>query len=203
MAYPIYTIAFIAITALISFIAFGDRNLYGRLILYPKVMHDAKEQHRFLSHGFIHADQMHLLFNMLTLYFFGTDVETYYMIIGKHYHFLALYLLGIVVASIPSYIKHRNDAYYASVGASGGTSAVVFALVYISPWSEMFFGLPAVIYAILYVAYTVYMSKQNRDNINHDAHLWGTLFGFVFTFIFDPYKGQLFLNQILHPPFLS
>jgi membrane associated rhomboid family serine protease len=124
--------------------------------------------------------------------------------LGSRGLYLVLYLLGIIVSALPSFVKHRNDYSYRSLGASGGTSAVLFSMVYISPWAKItFFFVPmwSFVFALLYIGYSIYMSRQSRDNINHDAHLWGAVFGFIFTFIFDPTHGQMFLQQILNPPF--
>jgi membrane associated rhomboid family serine protease len=90
------------------------------------------------------------------------------------------------------------------LGASGGTSAVLFSMVYTSPWLKItFFFVPmwSILFAVLYVVYSIYMSQQRRDNINHDAHLWGAVFGFVFTYASDPSHGAYFMQQIMHPPF--
>lgn len=206
MDYQFYTIALLLITAGVSFWAFNDGQLLNKLLLYPKLMQSPAEYYRFLTNGFVHADWQHLIFNMIALYSIGSYVEQFYVAIGAHTLFLALYIVGIIVSSIPSYFKHRNDPYYRSLGASGGTSAVIFSMVYISPWAQItFFFIPlwTILFAVLYVGYSIYMSRQQKDHINHDAHLWGGIFGFAFTFIFDPTHGEIFLQQLLHPPFLQ
>jgi membrane associated rhomboid family serine protease len=166
-----------------------------------------KEYHRFLTSGFIHADMMHLMFNMLSLYFFG-DIANIYA--QSNLLYVVLYLSAIVVASLPSFIKNRNNSYYRSLGASGGVSAIVFFTIFYSPFSKITLlglppqmGIPSILYGVIYIAYTWYMSKKTLDNINHDAHLWGSLYGFVYALVIDPTHGQLFWWMITHPGQIS
>ncbi|CAN5710533.1 rhomboid family intramembrane serine protease [soil metagenome] len=193
------TIIIIIITAITSFISFSNQKFYGDLIMYPPAINKG-QYYRLLTSGFIHADYSHLIFNMLTLFFFGKFVEQAMgSIIGK-YGFLALYLGGIIVSDIPSYIKHRNDNNYSSLGASGGVSSVVFAFIMFAPWAWFAFPpVPAILYGIGYLVYCVYMGKKGGDNINHDAHFWGALYGIVFVIISEPKMGAYFLDQLMHP----
>jgi membrane associated rhomboid family serine protease len=156
--------------------------------------------YRLLTSGFIHADYNHLIFNMLTLYFFGGPVEKIMTgVIGK-FGFLALYLGGIIISDIPSYIKHRNNSHYASLGASGGVSSVMFAFILFAPWTWFSFPpVPAIVYGVGYLVYCIYMGKKGGDNINHDAHFWGALFGIVFVLINSPEMASYFLDQLMHP----
>ncbi len=199
------TLVIIIVTVLISLAAFNNEKIMNDLILYPRRMQEPKEYYRLVSSGFIHADMMHLFFNMFALYFFGRNVETIYAVLGfPKYAFLILYLLGIVVASLPSFFKHRNDAYYRSLGASGGVAAVLFAFVYFAPWETIyvwFIPIPAILAAIAYLVYSAYMSKKSGDNINHDAHFYGAVFGFAFTLLFEPSHGMLFIRQLMQPHF--
>jgi membrane associated rhomboid family serine protease len=113
----------------------------------------------------------------------------------------------LIVSDIPSYIKHKDDYNYRSLGASGAVSAVVFATIVFSPWSSIYiYGalkISATVYAVLYVLYCVYMGKKGGDNINHDAHLWGSLFGLAFTLILIAYmQPALFtgiIEELKHP----
>ncbi|WP_205685535.1 rhomboid family intramembrane serine protease [Flavipsychrobacter stenotrophus] len=206
----VFTLIIIVTTVLVSLAAFNDANLRSRLILYPRIMNGPSEYYRLLTSGFIHADWNHLIFNMITMFFFGRIVEE--SILGDFYGraggliYLILYMSGIVMSSVPSVIKHRNDSTYAALGASGGVSSILFFVIYFFPWSKisMYFipiGIPAIIYGVLYTLYSLYMSKRGNDNIGHDAHLGGALYGFVFALIVDPTHGQMFLYQILHPVF--
>jgi membrane associated rhomboid family serine protease len=204
----LYTIIIVIATALLSYRAFSDERLFNKLVLWPKKMDNPSEYYRLLTCGFIHADMMHLVFNMFTLYFFGQVIEQAYDTfgIGKAL-FILLYLSGIVVASLPSYLKHRNDSYYRSLGASGGVAAIVFSFVYFAPWEKIylfgieFLGVPGIILALAYLGYSVYMSRKGGTYVNHDAHFWGSVYGFVFTLAVDPDHGQRFFYQLTHPHF--
>lgn len=200
------TLIIIAITVIISFSAFNNDTVYSKLILWPRIMDRPKEYYRLLTSGFIHADWLHLILNMFVLFMFGELIENYFTYdLGKPYLFPILYLAGIITASLPSFAKHRNNGYYRSLGASGGVASVLFSFVYLAPWHIIyvwFIPMPAIVAAVLYLVYSVYMSRKGSDNINHDAHFWGAVFGLFFTFLFDPYHGREFFSQIMHPPFL-
>jgi len=198
-----YTIILIIVTCIISVIAFSNDELKDRLILWPKRMDRPEEYYRFLSSGFIHADIMHLAVNMWVLYSFGSISEEWFAAIGMRFAYVVLYLLAIVVASVPSFMKHRNNAYYRSLGASGGVAAILFSSVYFNPWSGgigLLFvpgiTIKPIIFAILYLAYSAYMDRRGGTNINHGAHFWGSVFGFVFTLLVEPTHGQMFIQQI-------
>jgi membrane associated rhomboid family serine protease len=179
------------------------------LIFWPPAITVRNQYYRFLTCGFIHADLMHLAFNMITLYFFGRGLEMFYM--GRlglqHYYFTLLYLSAIIVANIPSYLKQRDNYNYRSLGASGGVCAILFAFILIDPWErlQLFYAIdvPAIVYAVLFLAYTFYMSRRGGDNVNHDAHLWGAIYGVVFTIVARPSVVGSFLNELAHPRFLQ
>jgi len=197
------TIIIILITALISFGAFNNNKLYQDLLLYPPAVNRG-QWYRFLTSGFIHADLQHLLFNMLTLYFFGRVMEDYLKAELGNWAFLVLYLGAIIVSDIPSYLKHKDNPGYASLGASGGVSAVLFAFIILAPWSTIYvfiLPVPAVIFGALFMGYSIYMSRKGTDNVNHDAHLWGAIFGIVFILINMPEQLSGFFQKILHPNF--
>lgn len=199
-----YTIILIIITCIVSVIAFNNDELKNRLILWPKRMDRPEEYYRFLSSGFIHADIMHLAVNMWVLYSFGSISEEWFAVIGMRFAYVVLYLLAIVVASVPSFMKHKNNAYYRSLGASGGVAAILFSSVYFNPWGGgigLLFvpgiTIKPIIFAILYLAYSAYMDRRGGTNINHGAHFWGSVFGFVFTLLVEPTHGQMFIQQIM------
>jgi len=202
-----YTLILILVTVLISMTAFNNESVYNRMILWPKRMDRPSEYYRLFSSGFIHADYMHLIFNMFTLFFFGRYVEELFVFNGMSRElFLALYFAGIVAASLPSFLKHRNDYYYRSLGASGGVAAVLFSFIYFAPWqiiSIWFIPIPGIIAGVGYLAYSAYMAKKGGDYVNHDAHFAGAIFGFLFTLAFDPAHGRNFLDALLHPGFLK
>ncbi len=186
--YPV-TLILIALNVLCSFIGFSNNSVLSKTIGWPYYEKRNKEYYRFITSGFLHADWVHLFFNMFTLYFFGKNVELIFSLsgLGGKFAYLALYFLALIVADIPSYLKHNNNPEYRSLGASGAVSAVIFASIIFSPWSSIYlYGaiqISATVYAILYIAYCIYMGRKNQDNVNHDAHLWGSVFGFVFTIV--------------------
>jgi membrane associated rhomboid family serine protease len=186
--YPI-TIGLILANVIFSFIGFSNSEMVDKTIMWPYRVARENQYIRFITSGFLHADYMHLIFNMFTLFFFGRNLELYFNLLGLggNISFLALYFLGLIVSDIPSYIKHKDDYNYRSLGASGAVSAVIFATILFSPWSSIYiYGaikISATVYAVLYIFYCVYMGKKNADNVNHDAHLWGSLFGLAFTLI--------------------
>ncbi|MBB6005398.1 rhomboid family intramembrane serine protease [Arcicella rosea] len=199
------TFIFIGITIALSLYAWNNQTVLNKWIMHPYSVREYKEYYRFLTSGFLHADYGHLFFNMLSLYFFGDIVEYYFSgIFGSSMGILlyaTLYILGIIVANIPSYLDHKNDRYYNALGASGGVSAVVFSAILFQPTAQIyvyFFPMPGFIYAVLYSAYSYYMSKRNLDNIGHSAHLWGAGFGVVFTLLLKPSLFSHFINEILN-----
>ena len=126
-----YTIIIIVITVLLSIAAFNNEEIHDKLILWPRRMDNPAEYYRLLTSGFIHADWGHLFFNMYALYCFGQSVEmTFGYLHVSSVLFLLLYLSGIVIASLPSYMKNRNNSYYRSLGASGGVASVIFFIIY-------------------------------------------------------------------------
>jgi len=199
-----YTLIIAVITVLVSIAAFSNEELFNKLILWPRRMDNAAEYYRLLTSGFIHADWLHLIFNMYTFYVFGIQVERIFHSMDKHNLFLVLYLAGIVVASLPSFIKNRNNSYYRSLGASGGVAAILFSFVYFAPWAKIwiwFIPIPGIIAGVLYLLYSAYSSRRGNSSINHDAHFWGAVFGFVFTLLIDGSHGQNFIVQLMHPYF--
>jgi membrane associated rhomboid family serine protease len=201
------TTIILVLTTIISLAAFSNSRLMDALIFWPPAISMRHQYYRFVSCGFIHADLMHLAFNMFTLYFFGRALENYYMgILGlQHYYYTLLYLTALIVANIPSYLKQRDNYNYRSLGASGAVCAVMFAFIMISPWETLYIfariPIPAIVYAVLFLGYTIYMSRRGGDNVNHDAHLWGALYGVVFTILARPSVVASFLNELSHPRF--
>jgi membrane associated rhomboid family serine protease len=183
------TFLLIVANVLFSIAGFYNPSLLTKTIGWPYYSKRNKEYYRFISAGFLHADWMHLFFNMFTLFFFGQNLEIIFNLCfqGGTWLYLLLYFAGMFAADIPSYFKHQNDPNYRSLGASGAVSAVVFASIVFDPWSQLqlygFIKLSALLFAVIYVVYCVYMGKQNQDNVNHDAHLWGSVFGLVFTLL--------------------
>lgn len=185
------TLVIIAVTAITSYAAFSNQKLVNDLIFYPPSITEDKQWYRFVTCGFIHADMQHLLFNMLSLYFFGRNVETAFTDIfqekGKGFYLL-LYITALIVCLIPTFIKQRNNSNYSSLGASGAVSAVVFAGILLFPTAKIGIFIlppiiPAYIFAPIYLVISFYLDRKNSDNINHSAHIWGALYGIIFLLI--------------------
>lgn len=195
------TLAIIIITCLISFTSFNRPEQVDKLSFWPYMVNERKQFYRFLTSGFVHGDYMHLFFNMLTLWFFGRTIENAFAVIfGDKLHFVLLYLLGLVLPDISTYFKYKDTYGYRSIGASGAVSAILFSAILLSPWSQLlvfFIPLPAVVYGVLFLAYSAYMSKRGGDGINHDAHFWGAVLGLVYPLLFRPELGKLFVQQLM------
>lgn len=192
-------------TCVISIAAFNNGKLLSDLVMWPSEIVSRKQYYRFISSGFVHADIPHLAFNMLTLYFFGGLIEEAFELwSNSKLWYPVFYLFAIAAADIPSFLLNRHNRYYRSLGASGAVNAVLFAYIIISPWSliQVFFiPMPAIVFAILYVAYSIYMDKRGRDQINHSAHLWGAAFGVLSILTLQPKLLPAFIDQLLHPQF--
>ncbi|CAL1518144.1 rhomboid family intramembrane serine protease [Chitinophaga sp. MM2321] len=197
------SIIIIIITCLISYTSLNNYEQLEKLMMRPYMVNNYKQYYRFITSGFVHADYQHLLFNMLTLFFFGSFIEgVFEQLFGNKVVYVLYYILGIIISDIPSYIKHRNNQQYASLGASGAISAIVFTAILVNPWASiyLFFAIkiPAVVYGVLFLAISAYMSKKGGGNVNHDAHLWGALFGIIFPLVFHPELGTRFLEMLLN-----
>ncbi len=200
------TIILIAIISVISIASFRSNRLFSMLLLNPGKFIHKKQYYRIISHGFIHADWMHLIVNMFVLFSFGKAIEGYFnqlkemeYLIYPQLNYIFLFLGGIIVSSIPSIIKHKNDSWYNSVGASGGVSAVVFACIFFGPLNILylyFIPIPGIVFGALYLIYSHYMSKRNKDNINHDAHFAGSIFGFIYPLFINIGLFRVFLDQL-------
>lgn len=194
---PVASIIFL-FTVITSIYAFNDHALYGKFMLHPYSVSRRYKLYTLITSGLIHADWMHLIFNMMTFYFFAFQLEA---MIGS-WQFGAVYFLGLILSDIPSVIKHKNDMWYNSLGASGAISAVLFSYILFQPFSKMMiFPIPIPIWAIvfgpLYLVYCVYASKHSRDSINHDAHFFGALAGMIVTVLIVPGVIPHFIQQLL------
>lgn len=203
------TFIIIIVTCLISYWAFNDVAVKAKLMLYPKQMKEQGEWYRFLSSGLIHADWQHLLLNMFCLFQIGPILETNFI----HFFgvgvgqilYVVFYFSAIIISDIPSYFKHQDNPGYAALGASGATSAVIFGFILFDPWQWFIFPpLPAVVFGISYLWYSSYMERQGIDNIGHNAHLWGAIYGLFFTvfsaFTLEPDLINYFIAKIMQGP---
>ncbi len=182
------TLIIVIITCLVSIGGFNNQNIINDLIFYPPAISQNNQWYRFFSCGLIHADAGHLIFNMLSLYLFGDFVEKGFLYVfadkGKALY-LFMYVLALFVCLLPTFIKHKNDYSYRSLGASGAVSAVIFAGLLLEPRNKIgFFFIPPIIpgyvFGPLYLIISTYLGRRSKDNINHSAHIWGALFGMLF-----------------------
>lgn len=194
-SYPV-TFYIVAANVLISLVAL---YLYPPLIEagYLKPYRTVREKtwYELLTSGFLHANAGHLFVNMFTLYFFGPVME---IELGAGY-FLGLYLTGLIAAGIPSVIKFKDDPNYATLGASGAVGSVLFAFIFLYPLDKIYLILipvpiPAFVFAIFYLIYSIYASKQQRGKINHEAHIAGALWGIIYLVLFVPNMIEHFLT---------
>jgi len=195
---PVALVIF-GITIASSLLAFYNDELYDRMILNPYHVSKGSETYTLLTSGFIHKDWMHLIFNMMTYYFFAFQLEA---MIG-HWQFALLYIVSLVLSDLPTVYKNRENFWYRSLGASGAISAVVFSAIMFDPTAKMGLLLipiqiPAIIFGALYLAYCVYASRRSSDGINHDAHFYGALCGIILTVILIPQSVHIFFDKLAH-----
>lgn len=201
-----YTLLLLGVTVAVSFYAYDNRSWFEKLSFRPySIKHNRGEAYRFLSYAFVHADLLHLVFNMMVLYMFGELLERhFYLVYGKLglYYFILLYFGGALFATIPGFIKHRNNIVYTVVGASGATSALVFSYIALEPVNKLglFFlpGIPAIVFGILILISEYYLSKRGGTNIAHDAHIYGSIYGFLFTLLIDRDNFSQFILKLEH-----
>lgn len=198
------TLILIIITVGISWYAWKNHDIMHSWIFSPYTIQRDNSWHRFVTSGFLHADFTHLLFNMFTFFFFGQAVEyTFMNIFGPVTGiliFLLIYIGGIIVSDIPTYLKHRNDPGYRALGASGGVAAVVFSSILFYPTNDIclyaILCIPGFILGVLYLLYSYYQGKRMGDNINHDAHFYGAVYGMLISLALVPQAGPAFIDQI-------
>ena len=203
-----FTNIIVGITCLISLSLMQNQDAKARLLFHPATVKRKQEWYRFISSGFIHADGMHLFINMFVLWSFGNAVENAYYptFLGEMSttKYLFLYLGGIAVGSLPSYFRHADNPSYAALGASGGVSAVVFAVIIFAPWQNLYLygviAIPQILAGLGYLYYSWYQDKKGTDNIGHMAHFTGALWGFLFTGFMNPELFVRFIQLTLQGP---
>ncbi|GAA3974498.1 rhomboid family intramembrane serine protease [Pedobacter ginsengiterrae] len=193
---PVASIIFV-FTIVTSLYAFYDNSVYGKFMLHPYSVSKGNSIYTLITSGLIHADWMHLFFNMFTFYAFAFTLER---LMGS-WQFGLLYFLGLILSDIPTVFKHKDNFHYNSLGASGAVSAVLFSYILFNPMSKIYImfipiGIPAVVFGFLYLIYCAYASRNSRDHINHDAHFFGALTGLIFTIIFVPGIIQNFISVL-------
>lgn len=203
------TILLIIITSAISILAFNSREIFDKLQLNPYSVYHKKQWYRVISHGFLHADWAHLFVNMFVLFFFGRSVENEFerlaingIIKSPVFSFVLLYFASMIFATVTSIAKQKDNIWYNSVGASGAVSAILFTHIFFQPLAKLYFyaviPIPGIIFGVLYLGYSHYMSRRGNDNINHDAHFIGAVFGFLFPLLLEPKLINVFLGQLFN-----
>jgi membrane associated rhomboid family serine protease len=198
------TTLIIIITCITSYMAEENPSLKQRWMHNPYQVYHKGEYYRWLTSGFIHSGYIHLAFNMLVLYNFGTHIENFFRSLWGDLGmviFVIFYLSAIVLSDMPSFIRYKDTHLYNSLGASGGVSAIVFALLLLAPLAPiglMFLpgSIPGFIFAGLYLFYCYYMAQNSNDNVGHSAHLIGSLYGVVFMIAVYPESLTRFIEQI-------
>jgi membrane associated rhomboid family serine protease len=191
-------VLFVATIAISLIGLFGAPKLIDRSLFRPYWFLRRKEYDTVIMSGFVHADLMHLIFNMMTFYFFAFALERRMGTLA----FVALYLAGLLISHAGTYYKQRNNPEYACLGASGAISAVLFAAIVYSPQQSLIIlpipiPIPAPLFAVLYLAYTYYASRHPHGRINHDAHLGGAITGLLFVAVTEPRAYGNLLQSIL------
>lgn len=172
-------------TVIISFIALKNKQLLYKLMFNPYAVAHKKKYYLLLTSGFIHADLAHLLFNMLTFYFFAFDLER---IINTH-NFLILYFCSLFFSHVPTLLQQKNNYNYRSLGASGAISGILFSSILLFPNNKIMMlpiplPIPAVIFGIVYLVWCRVAARRSiEDNINHSAHFAGAITGIIISFI--------------------
>ena len=164
------TYVIIGVTVVVSYICFGNHELFRKLAFIPYCTVHNREWYRLITHGFVHADMTHLLVNMFTFWSFGTYMESAF-------------------------------GYYVSIGASGAVSAVLFTSIFLDPWGKILFfavlPIPGIVFGVIYLAYCQYMARKAGDNVNHNAHFYGALYGLIYPAILEPSLVKGFYLSLL------
>jgi membrane associated rhomboid family serine protease len=176
----------LVLTLIVSLIGLSSRKVLDFAMLRPYSLFRRREYEKLITSGFVHADFSHLIFNLITFYFFAFALER---VIGS-VQFLALYFFGMVLSDLGTCLKHRNDPNYASLGASGAILAVLFAFIVYFPKQSLFIipipiPIPAPLFAVGYLIYSYYASRRSKGPVNHDAHIGGALTGLAFVALTD------------------
>lgn len=206
------TLVILALTTAFSFYCMDRPELKYKYLFHPYSIKHFNQHYRFLSHAFVHADYFHLGFNMFALWMFGKSLETRflpYLFDGNTFYaevfYIFLYTGAIYASSISEYFKNKNNQSYSSLGASGAINAVMFSYILFNPTREFLFmmaiPMPAWLTGILVLGVSYYLSRRKQqgtysDNIGHEAHFWGAVFGFVITGAMAPELVIEFFKKI-------
>lgn len=199
------TFLIIIITSAVSILAFNRETMKEDLLFWPYYINRQGQYYRFITNGVLHADAMHLIFNMVSFYSFGMALENYLFkaLFGELSRAMLaiLYVTAIVAAVIPDYIKYKNKSYYRSLGASGAVSAIVFAAITIQPnmpiqFFFIPFKIPGFVFGICFLILSASLAKKGGGNIGHSAHFWGSVYGIVFTYITVKFFAEIDLIRM-------
>ena len=199
-------LSIIALTCLVSILAFSNPELFRRFQFNAYAIRHHKQGYRFFTYGLLHAGWAHLAINMFVLWSFGRIVYSLYLLIFGNLgilYFLLLYIGGIMFSVLFDYGRHKDHEWYNAVGASGAVSAVVFASIILYPAGGIYLffipvEIPSPIFGILYLVYSAYMARRGKDNIGHDAHFWGAIFGVVLTIALKPVLFLSFIDELMN-----
>lgn len=195
------TVILLIVCVIVSYLCFNNQALFEKLKHWPYFEVRNKEYHRMLTSGFVHGSWLHLIINMFIFWQFGEAVEMYYQFLfgelaGRILYFF-LFIATIIFADVPTLLKHKDNIHYSAVGASGAVSGIIFVSILFDPWQLLYlYGIlpiPGIVAGVLYLIYSSWASKNSQDNIDHDAHFYGALFGMLFTILLKP---SLFLHFI-------
>lgn len=199
------TYAIIILTVIVSIAAFNNEELFQRFRFNAWLIKEKKQSWRFFTYAVLHAGWMHLLVNMFVFFSFGRFVEQAFIQvfgIGQGLlYFVLLYVGGVLFSTLYDYSKQKANPYYDAVGASGAVAAVLFSSILLAPVNSLFifpipFPVPAWLFGVLYLVYSAYMGKKGADNIGHNAHFFGAIFGLAFTIVINPSFVESFINQL-------
>ncbi len=185
--------------ALMSVLSFMNGAFIERFLLYPYDVVHRRKWYMLLTHGFVHADMGHLLFNMISLYSIGFLLEA---TIGSA-RFAAIYFGSLIIGALPSTYRNRDNVSYKALGASGAISGLFFCGMLYYPWEKiyMFFipiGIPWFIFAFLFLLISYFGARKSQSHIGHDVHFFGALTGFFVTIIIDPPVLVSFVHDLFH-----
>lgn len=194
------TYVIIGVTVAVSLMCFSNREWLEKLALNPYRMIHAGEWYRLITHGFVHADGTHLFVNMFTFWSFGTYIEQVFDVAGWGTgSYLLLYFGAMVVASVPDLIRYRHASWYRSIGASGAVSGILFTSIFLNPWDKILLfavvPIPGILFGVVYLVYCQYMAKRGGDHVNHTAHFYGAVYGFVFPILMRPDLFSVFIER--------
>jgi len=193
---PVASLIF-AITIITTIMAFNNVELLSNLILHPYSVARNKKTYTVITSGLIHNDWMHLAFNMFSYYFFAFQLEK----LMGHWQFALLYIASLILSDLPTIYKHKDDYGYRCLGASGAVSAVIFGCIMYNPTAKMLimpipFGITAIVFGPLYLVYCYFASKQARDHVNHDAHMYGALSGLIIVIMLNTHVVNDFISEV-------